>query len=361
MMNILGSKYIHAPILILALFAVAGEFTIAYITKDEVLYDWVGRPSLSNNGHIWVLVYRQARHHSFDHPSTLQIRFSQDEGVTWTNKNTFLDGTPVRGFPLTTHSSRILSDVSGGTLVKTPNDNLLLFVREEGEPQIGTYVWRSTDGGASWVDEGKINNDNTLLMGGQAVAVETDLYATFWVDANADYKPPFKTVLYKSTDDGKSWIHMSDVTSGGTGESALVYLGGNELLVVLRDAAFQKTYIRKSKDLGKSWGELQDATDMLGVLGRPKIQTFPDEPYRLYLYGRDDLNGLDYTVLYYSDNQGITWSKKFYPDAISYPDTGYSTLTKRVDGNFYMLSYGGTSQRASIKVYIFPRGAIENP
>ena len=360
-MNILGSQYIRASILILVLFVVAGEFTIAYLTKDEVLYDWIGRPSLNNSGHIWVLVYRQARHHSFDRSSTLQIRFSQDEGITWTSKNTFLDGRPVRGFPLTIHSSHILSDVSGGTLVKTPNGHLLLFVREEGEPQIGTYVWRSTDEGASWIDEGKINNDNTLLMGGQAVVVGGDLYATFWVDANADYQPPFKTVLYKSADDGRSWIHVSDVASEGTVESALVYLGGNELLVVLTDDVGAQTYIRKSKDLGRSWGELQDATDMLGVMGRPKIQTFSNEPNRLYLYGRDVLKELNYTVVYYSDNQGITWSKKFYPDATSYPDTGYSTLTKRTDGNFYMLSYGGTHQQASLKVYVFSSSAIEKP
>lgn len=269
-MKIFKAPYIRILFLLLVLLVVAGEFLVAYYSQklkadasNNISKDWLGRPSLLNNDDVWILVFRQAQRHGLDPRSTLHIRFSQDEGITWTSKDTFLDGLPVRGFPIVAHHSFDTNfDVSEGTLVKTQHGNLLLFVREEGPPQNGTYVWRSNDRGASWKDEGRINDDNTLLMGGQAVPVEADLYATFWVDENADYEPPFKTVLYKSPDYGKSWIHISNVTLSGTVESALAYLGGNEFLVILTDdAAGEKTYMRKSGDLGKSWGELQEVTD----------------------------------------------------------------------------------------------------
>ena len=304
--------------------------------------DWLGRPALLDLDDMWVLVYRKARSHGLDPQSSLHIRFSKDQGKSWTKENMFLNGHRVNGFPIVPHPPKEntfdLVDVSEGELVKTPNGTLLLLVREEGTPHNGTYVWRSRDKGANWEEEEKINSDNTLLMGGQVVNVGNDLYGTFWVDENADYDPPFRTTLYRSSDDGISWAHVSDVTLNGTDESALMYLGGSEFLVVMGDdSKGEKTYLRRSFDLGKTWGMLQDATSIFGALQRPKLQLFADEPNRLYLYGRNQLGEVDdYTILYYSNDKGATWSNGFYPDTTSYVDTGYATLLKRSDDTFYI-------------------------
>ncbi|MBI2098580.1 MAG: exo-alpha-sialidase [Candidatus Wildermuthbacteria bacterium] len=336
-------------------------------TKENNRADWLGRPTLLNLDNAWILVYRKARFHSLDPQSSLHIRFSEDQGKTWTREDTFLNGRSIDGFPIIPHPSKEnvsgIVDASEGELVKTPNGTLLLLVREEGTPHNGTYVWRSRDKGAHWEEEGKINSDNTLLMGGQVVNVGNDLYGTFWVDENADYDPPFRTTLYRSSDDGISWVHVSDVTLNGTGESALMYLGGSEFLTVMGDdSKGEKTYLRRSFDLGKTWGMLQDATSIFGALQRPKLQLFADEPNRLYLYGRNQLGEVDdYTVLYYSNDKGATWSNGFYLDTTSYADTGYATLAKREDGTFYMLSYGGNSEKAEIKEYSFTKNEFESP
>mgnify|MGYP006286971691 CR=1 FL=1 len=318
---------------------------------------WLGRPLLLEKEGFWILVYRKANQHTFSHDSRLHIRFSKNQGDSWTDEDVYIDGSPVSGFPIKGHSD---FEVAGGCLAKAPNEDLILLVREERGVN-GTYVWRSKDGGMSWADEGQINGDNTLLMGGQVVVVGEDLYASFWADPDADFSPPYKTVLYKSRDNGLSWKHLSDIASGGTDESALAYLGEKEILAVLRDTDSAETYFRKSKDLGQSWGPLEVATDSLGVLQRPKLRVFPNEPERVYLFGRDSLPGnQNKTVVYYSDDGGFSWSFKFYPEENSYLDAGYCDMLRRTNGVFYMLSYAGTSFETDIKEYLFKRTGVEN-
>jgi len=317
--------------------------------------DWLGRTVFVDDGSKWVLVYRQAANHCCDTAAVMHIRFSTNEGASWTNADTFTNGSAVTGAPFSRHSTNAVADP---VLMKAPNGDLLLHVGEvnSGGNPMGAYQYRSTDGGATWTDEGLINNDTEIYSGQDYTTVDNDLYAIFWKDAGSD-GAPYQTLLYKSTDNGITWALVSPITTSGTDEGGIEYVGSNTLLVVLRDTPASKTYQRISTDLGQTWGTQTDISSSVGVLQRPRMRIFSDEPNRVYLYGRDQLAGNDYTVLYYTDNNGSTWSLKFYPDTTSYADTGYSDVLKQTDGDFYMLSYGGTSGTSSIKEYIFNKSA----
>src|SRR5690606_19284866 len=63
-------------------------------------FDWHGRTScLVLPSGVVVLFYRVASAHNVNDNGKLHIRFSQNYGETWTNENTYIDGTAVTGFP----------------------------------------------------------------------------------------------------------------------------------------------------------------------------------------------------------------------------------------------------------------------
>ncbi|MEL6896845.1 MAG: hypothetical protein AAFP90_12130, partial [Planctomycetota bacterium] len=64
--------------------------------------DWVGRGRLVDlqNG-TWAYIYVRGDHHSsvIDRHKQIHIRFSTDQGDSWTDANTLPDGGKVDGFP----------------------------------------------------------------------------------------------------------------------------------------------------------------------------------------------------------------------------------------------------------------------
>lgn len=206
----------------------------------------------------------------------------------------------------------------------------------------GTYQYRSSDGGITWADEGKINNDSPLLMGGQAVNVGSVIHATFWIDSGANLIAPFKTTLHKSADNGATWTWVSDVTStaDGTDESGLIWLGGTTLLVAIRESAATKTYFRTSSDLGLTWGPLTDKTANFGVLQRPKFRYVGS---RLYLFARSYKVGGSDLVIFASDDNGTSWGAGYKFNGMAISDCGYGDVLERANNDLYMVWYEGDS------------------
>lgn len=320
--------------------------------------DWYGRPHLVNNGGIWPMIYREATSHQPRAAAVFHIRFSNDEGSSWTADDMKLGGSSVTGFPISGYdASDALSD---GILIVAPNGDLLVHIASNevdgGDNPIGrlgTRQWRSTNGGESWSDEGKIANNE--VCGAQDYFVSgSDIYISAVIDGGADYSPPYKDALYKSTNNGASWSKVSDITSttDNTGEAGIEYLGNNTILAVIRDSDNLKTHQRTSTDMGSSWGSLEDISNQVGIFQRARLHKYNG---RVYAIGRDWVGGYDtqYTALYYSDDSGDNWHGPFYPDENSYGDAAYCEMIRRTDGVFYLLSYAGTQDDADIMEYVF--------
>jgi hypothetical protein len=114
-----------------------------------------------------------------------------------------------------------------------------------------------------------------------------------------------------------------------------------------------KTYERTSTDLGATWANLADVTSQLQGLERPRMTQFDDGYDRIYLFGRD-LSGVapaGYTIIYFSDDDGITWDGG-YRVGLLYADTGYAAMLLRTDGDLYLLTYEGTLVNADLVEYI---------
>jgi hypothetical protein len=324
--------------------------------------DWLGRPQIIDDGSKWVAIYRQADIHSYDVTSVFHIRFSTNEGSSWYAADTWTDGsTAITGAPFSENNAG--AGVTDAIIIQAPNDDLLIHISETHAStanRYGTYQYRSDDSGLTWSNEGKILNDNTIISGGgQAAVIGTDIYVAAFIDPGADKAAPFNSALYKSVDNGTNWSKVSDITSTSenTNEVGLVYLGGNNLLAILRDTSVLTTYLRLSDDLGSTWDTLDDEIAQLGLFLRPQFAVFSDEPDRIYLHGRQiviDLSGRwQFTAVYYSDDDGVTWEGPSSMDLVLHEDAGYCSMLKKTNGDYYLLTYEGTQDTSDIVEYIF--------
>ncbi len=310
--------------------------------------DWLGAPTLTvmSNGN-WVMVYRQGSTQNFDGSAVAHMRFSTDEGRTWGAVDTFVDGVGLSDFPVSGHTS---FGVHGLSIHEAPNGDLLLMVQEEGSSaHNGIYQWRSTDDGENWTDEGQINSDADLVSPGQMITVSSDMY---WTPQN-DPTPsgsPFKTQIYKSTNDGTTWTSVSDITSTteDTDQGGIVHLGGNDFLVVLRQDTTD-TFIRSSDDLGATWGTLTSVENQIGLVHRPRLYLVGT---RVWLTGKtyEDFNERGFPTFLFSDDQGTTWSSGHVLD--DFIETiGYMDWRTRANGEIVVLSHSGSPSNADIVEY----------
>jgi hypothetical protein len=307
--------------------------------------DWIGRPSLLDDGEKWIMVYHVSVDHSGHPENRVCIRFSVDEGATWTNENKFTDGNDVTGAPFYVET-QLFTGLP--CIIKAPNGDLLLTIaigREVG----GSYLFRSTNGGASWTGQGLISpaTDQPNDM----IVIGSDIYMV-------TYGLGYNCLLYSSTDSGATWSKVSDVTTDADGfdtnEFSICNPSGNTLLVVLRNYDDLQTYMKISTDLGENWDTAVPIGFQAGLVHRPRLRIFADAPARIYLLGRDYLLGPDFekTVICYSEDVGDNWLAKTELEVAYQVDCGYADMLKRTDGTIYILSYRGDFDAAKIHEYI---------
>lgn len=300
--------------------------------------DWIGRPSLCNDGSKWICVYRVANQHNDGVEARICIRFSEDEGATWTSENVFTDDNPVTGAPFYNVAQ---SDASLPCVLKAPNGDLLLTASIGG---IGASLWRSTDGGASWSDEGAISPAYDELN--EMIVVGSDIYAVC-------YAGGYNCDLIKSTDSGATWALVSHVTEDADGfdvnEYSVCNPSGNNLLVAMRRYSRGYFLQRKSTDLGATWGDFSIPSNV-GTIHRPRLMV---DGSRIWLLGRNFyIDGKEKTLICYTDDVGDTWGGALELEGDYQVDCGYAAILKKTDGNVYVLSYLGTFSAATIYEYI---------
>lgn len=324
--------------------------------------DWIGRPSLLKDGSTWIMVYRAAASHSYDINCRVHIRFSTDEGATWSAEDKFSDGLSVIGAPFAGDNN---NDCDIPSLVKAPNGNLLLLTgeREQVYTHTSSSQWCSNDGGKTWIDEGIVCN--TTAINCEVISIGANMYAVGYAEDPTRPGGGVKDQLWKSTDFGMSWSLICDITqwipdSANVDECSICNPSGNTLVVMMRSrGAVQKTYARISPDMGVTWGNVLDLTAQLRVVQRPRLQVFSSEPGRIYASGRDMIADAEHTIVTYSDDGGYTWVAPLMLEDVAQIDCGYSHFLKRADGNLYVVSYRGTYGVATLYEYVVQTEPLE--
>lgn len=307
--------------------------------------DHLARPVLANDGSKWIAIYRSAPDHSTG--GKIHIRFSENEGAAWSNEDTFTDSNAVTGAPFTAHAPN--TNCGEGIVFVAPNGDILVHVAELGGTQYETYQYRSTDGGATFTDEGVIDSAADPY-GGQDYTIDgDDMFITVMLDNWTTCG------VYKSSDNGATWDFLSYIENTvQANETGIVYVGNNTLLAMMREwGAEDATYRYISTDRGVTWSARQAITE-IGVVQRPRLALLNGGVTMVGRQGRMTSPPVQ-TVVWYSplSELGARWYRKFHPDATTYNDAAYCDYLERSDGKFYMLSYGGSTAAAVIRSMVF--------
>ena len=318
--------------------------------------NWLGRPVLlETSGGIWISAYAAFEMHNPTLGDEIHLRFSEDQGITWTEPNVYLNESPVSGAPFfaQTENKAVIECV----LFEAPNGDLILhaYERPESGTSPGTSQWRSTDGGPTWVYEGIIEDDTAtltttdIISSDDFVIVDSTIYVLTRIDAGADFAHPHLLALIASTDNATTWEFVGWVENTlDINEAGLLHTGGSTLIAYVKDTVNLHTYRYQSSDLGVNWGGREYVTNQLGIMNKPRCKTIGSHHW---VFGRD-VRDAKRTVVYRSAD-GLNFDGRFYPIPGAIEDTGYCDMLRRDDGTYYMQTYGGDLETASIYQCIF--------
>jgi len=338
---------------------------------------WFGRATIKRLASgILVLCYREGPSHSTSGLAEIHIRFSDDNGDTWSDEDKYLDDSPITGFPMNPDPRNEDEEANSPWLYLAPNGNLILHMWRVsyGVSMNGTYQSVSTDGGETWgatsaIDFDGIADDLKTFSTNDDFVLDGVIYAIAitYLDLGEDEG---QASLIKSEDNGANWAKVSticDFAEGpeGTGacEGGLEYLGNNKIIAVLRHAGAKATLQRFSDDLGQTWGDLKDWQLAFTVCSRHRVYT------RAHLKGEANwwedpvliMCGFVHTTygsgfprrnaIWVSKNRGAAWFGPYYVDDET-GDAGYGDLFYDSTNDQYVLvSYQGTVDEAVLEQY----------
>lgn len=314
-----------------------------------------------------VLAYKDATGHSVN-DGALHLRFSDDDGATWTAEDTKLGGGAVSGFPMNPTVSAG-EDAGEPSLVVAPNGDLLchMWRVDYSVSMGGTWQSRSTDSGETWGTPVQVafvdtTGDDLMMMTDDPVVVGSTIYQGTRLYTNASMVSA-KVGIASSADNGVTWTYLGDITTTETQEVGLVYVGTDSFVAVIRDLANTVVYGATSDDLGVSWSALTDLSHPLRPSGRHRIYTRAElkgeanwwtDPV-LLMTGfelRNPGNSVSRrNAVWVSQDSGISWSPPYYVDAES-DDAGYGDLFyDAANDQYVVVSYQGTFAAANVKQY----------
>lgn len=350
--------------------------------------DWHGRAAIKrlNSGRL-VMSYRDGTAHNVNDGS-LHIKFSDDNGATWSAADELPDATPVDGFPMNPATLTAGQDAGEPWLYYFPEtDRLVLHMWrvDYGVSNGGTWQSESEDGGATWTtSHGPIEfADPTASASTHLRTFATDddfideatgdLYAVARIHTSVSAVAA-NQILIRTTDQGVTWERVGAATNprivtsseaGGRGgiEAGMEYTGSGRIVCMIRDGFSTNSYRRISTDMGETWGTLDNMTSTVGIAARQRIYT------RAHLKGEADwwddpvliMTGFVLqtpgqsqgrrNAVWISEDAGATWSTPFYIDTAS-GDGGYGDIFYDDDNDQYVVvSYRGTLTVADLKQY----------
>jgi len=340
---------------------------------------WFGRATMEklSNGNT-ILAYEEGENHYENYDDVLHLRFSDDNGATWTEEDTDLSGNPIVGFPAYPDGGVLDANGPGGTYIwQAPNDDLWFhcWKANYAAPSIsGAWRIKSTDGGLTWsaweqlIISGQTagENNNTefeeahFIYNGDIYAVVRVYGATLWSTVKATF--------IKSTDNGTTWTKISDLSTyaEATHEMAMEYLGDNKILVIARDAANVKTMHIVSHDFGLTWSSIVNIqTSSIGSVGRNRMFTDAHIKGQANWWTDNKLIMVGFVLtnpgssqgrrnaVWLSDDAGTSWTSPIFLDTET-PDAGYGDLIYDVDTDtFRVVTYQGDLFAADLVQYNF--------
>lgn len=341
--------------------------------------DWVARAAIRRrpSDNALLLAYYKGTAHAAN-AGALHLRFSDDDGATWTSEDTKLGGGAVSGFPMNPPVTAG-QDAGEPQLYVCPNGDLLcqMWRVDYGSAMGGTYQSRSTDGGETWstpvlVEWGISGVSDTIVF-----ATDDDftwdrvIYAGARVYTGGADGTPSESILVKTDDNGLTWSKVSTIMDDNEGDSpdfggqevGLEYVGNSTIVAMIRDNPHTKSYKRISTDMGATWGTLTNVTSTVGIAGRQRVYT------RSHLQGKAGwwkdpvlfMSGFVHqnppssqtrrNAVWISPDRGTTWDGPHYVDS-STEDAGYGDLFwDTTNSRLVLVSYQGTLAAASLKQY----------
>lgn len=305
---------------------------------------WLGRAYLCDLGTHWVMLYRQAIQHSSDATSLIHVRFSDDEGVTWTDDDTYLDDVACTGAPFEPHVGE--TNLADSILIPAPNGDVLAHV--QGRGNLGPYQYRSTDGGKTWVDEGAIISVDHWA-GEDYLIVGSTIYLPTRLVGDPESHPHYAE-LWTSDDSGATWAKLSELDPGeDINEWTIAYTGGTNMVATVKNENDTEDGHRyQSDDMGVTWGAQEALDAPITVFHRPRVRKF-DNTY--FLFGRDVQYTKTHSVILASVDS-LAWGQRFLPD-MYHADCAYGAILQRSNSDLYMLNYAGAFSISSIVEYVF--------
>ncbi|MFP4051781.1 MAG: hypothetical protein ACLFVB_08595, partial [Thermoplasmata archaeon] len=336
---------------------------------------WNGRTSMIElSDGTWVMSYREAGGHADTTDGVLHLKFSDDYGDTWTDDDTYLNGSSIDSFPNTPPYATTSDDLGPGEpwMYKAPNGDIVLhsWSIDYGDSYNGTWQIRSTDGGQTWsewsyVDFEGATDDEYIMATDDHFVYDGTIYAGARKTNPSDVNNEWKSILIKSTDNGSTWEKVSDVSNytwgtGGTIEFGMEYLGNDEIVTVLREENDEKTWYRKSTDMGTTWNDEKLLDIDRGNWIRMRIFTVDHlkgkddwwEDDRLIGVGatESDGKGTRRNAFFYSNDAGKRWRVSHMDDTDG--DGGYGDVKYNPDEDkFVFTSYHGGMQEADLNQY----------
>jgi hypothetical protein len=257
--------------------------------------DWQGRPQpVLNEAGETVIHWSEDLQHSptFGVAYSYNSGFISADGLTVSNPNQYLDGSPIGGFPLQAqHPDADI--VAEGNLFKCPNGDLIFLAIEFSQTSpafngrnVTYWQHRSVDGGKNWIPEfdwcvaAGFATPNKIMGGYNAKVIGGDIYVCcFEVDSGLT---DTRMVLVKSSNNGVTWAQYSNIVefdeAPSCSEADICDLGGGRWISILRtEVDLTAAYKKISTNSGLTWGPLINITDVLkGGIGQPKITKLSD-------------------------------------------------------------------------------------